>query len=161
LEFHCTSPIKPNRAQQILYGPTLEPFLYGEQIGQTLIAKAKAAPLIVCTDRVAALAVRPHVGMPVALVVGAPSMSSEPAPDGESSPPPVIHRADPPHPISPPLLRFRVGCNELAVPEESEEDRSLIVERIGDLADAFDLAEPFQRIREAIEEAQRAVRQIA
>ena len=37
LEFHCTAPIKPNRAQEILYGPTLESFLYGEQIGQTLI----------------------------------------------------------------------------------------------------------------------------
>ena len=34
LEFHCTAPIKPNRAQQILYGPTLEPYLFGEQIGQ-------------------------------------------------------------------------------------------------------------------------------
>ncbi|MGW8256618.1 MAG: hypothetical protein ACWGMZ_03940, partial [Thermoguttaceae bacterium] len=30
LEFHCTAPIKPNRAQEILYGPTLESFLYGE-----------------------------------------------------------------------------------------------------------------------------------
>ena len=24
LEFHCTAPIKPNRAQEILYGPTLD-----------------------------------------------------------------------------------------------------------------------------------------
>ena len=32
LEFHCTAPLKPNRAQEILYGPTLEPFLYGEQM---------------------------------------------------------------------------------------------------------------------------------
>ena len=27
LEFHCTSPVRANRAQQILYGPTLQPFL--------------------------------------------------------------------------------------------------------------------------------------
>jgi len=27
LEFHCTAPIKPNRAQEILYGPTLHAFL--------------------------------------------------------------------------------------------------------------------------------------
>ena len=40
LEFHCTAPIKPNRAQEILYGPTLESFLYGEQIGQTLIGQS-------------------------------------------------------------------------------------------------------------------------
>ena len=33
LEFHCTAPVKPNRVQQILYGPSLQPYLYGEQIG--------------------------------------------------------------------------------------------------------------------------------
>src|SRR4051812_23172961 len=27
VEFHCTAPVKPNRAQQILYGPTLRPYL--------------------------------------------------------------------------------------------------------------------------------------
>ena len=37
LEFHCTTPIKPNRAQEILYGPTLEPYLFGEQIGKALV----------------------------------------------------------------------------------------------------------------------------
>ena len=42
VEFHCTVPIRPNRAQEILYGPTLRPFLYGEQIGTTLIQKAKS-----------------------------------------------------------------------------------------------------------------------
>ena len=50
LEFHCTAPVKANRAQQILFGPTLAPYLYGEQIGQTLVAKGSIAPLAVCTD---------------------------------------------------------------------------------------------------------------
>src|SRR5262245_21892116 len=27
LEFHCTAPLKPNRAQEILYGATLESYL--------------------------------------------------------------------------------------------------------------------------------------
>ena len=30
LEFHCTAPLKPSRAQEILYGPTLRPFLFGD-----------------------------------------------------------------------------------------------------------------------------------
>ena len=42
VEFHCTAPLKTNRAQEILYGPTLRPFLYGEQIGQTLGASTAA-----------------------------------------------------------------------------------------------------------------------
>jgi hypothetical protein len=161
LEFHCTSPIKPNRAQQILYGPTLEPFLYGEQIGQTLVAKAKAETLVVCTDRVPVLAVRPHIVSPVALVVVSPCLSDSSASDVQAAVPITTRRTDSAHPISPPLLHFRVGCNELAVPDDCEQDRQLILERIGRLADSFDLAEPFQRIREAIEEAQRAVRQSA
>ena len=58
LEFHCTAPVKPNRAQQILYGPTLEPYLYGEQIGQALVSKSSLEPLVIFTDRPPALAVR-------------------------------------------------------------------------------------------------------
>ena len=69
LEFHCTAPIKPNRAQQILYGPTLEPYLYGEQIGQALAAKASLEPLLICTDLRPALAVRSVIDTPVALVL--------------------------------------------------------------------------------------------
>ncbi len=69
LEFHCTAPIKPNRAQQILYGPTLESFLYGEQIGSTLLGHAKTSPLVVCTDREPVLSLRDLVEVPVVLVL--------------------------------------------------------------------------------------------
>ena len=69
LEFHCTAPIKPNRAQQILYGPTLESFLYGEQIGSTLLGHAKTSPLVVCTDREPVLSLRDLVDVPVVLVL--------------------------------------------------------------------------------------------
>ena len=44
LEFHCTAPVRPNRAQEILYGPTLKPYLYGEQIGKTLWSQTKNVP---------------------------------------------------------------------------------------------------------------------
>src|SRR5580704_9428761 len=68
LEFHCTAPLKTNRAQEILFGPTLEPYLYGEQIGQTLVLAARQKPAVLCTDQLAMLAVRQHVDIPVALV---------------------------------------------------------------------------------------------
>ena len=38
LEFHCTAPVKPSRTQEILYGPTLRPYLLAEVIGQALVA---------------------------------------------------------------------------------------------------------------------------
>ncbi len=69
LEFHCTAPVKPSRAQQILFGRTLQPYLYGEQIGQTLLAKGSLEPLVVCTNVELALSVRPFVDLPVALVL--------------------------------------------------------------------------------------------
>ena len=67
-------------------------------------------------------------------------------------------RLDAAHRGGPRLVTFRLGRNRLALPEQAEEDRRLIAERLADLADSFDLAEPFQRIRDAIEEAQQAVR---
>ena len=51
VEFHCTAPIRPSRAQQILYGPTLQPYLLGEQIAGTLLAKAQTKPQIILTDQ--------------------------------------------------------------------------------------------------------------
>ncbi len=70
LEFHCTTPVKPNRAQEILYGPTLRPYLYGEQIGATLVAKAAAAIDLLCIDQPDALTIRPYVKLATVLVEG-------------------------------------------------------------------------------------------
>lgn len=160
LEFHCTAPIKPNRAQKILYGPTLEPYLFGEQIGQTLLAKAKVEPLVVCTDREPVLAVGQYVDTPVALVLppedlhasGADASAGPPLP---SEPEDKVWRLDGAHAGGPGLIAFRLGRNRLAVPAPREEDRRRILDRLGQLAGSFELAEPFQRIREAIEEARR------
>jgi hypothetical protein len=151
LEFHCTTPIKPNRAQEILYGPTLDAFLYGEQIGQTLLKQSDIQPVMVCTDREPALALRDHVSLPVLLVL--PSEKSITLETDER-----ILRFDRPHGGGPNLLTFELGRNRVALPARAEKERRLIVEQVGELAENFDLAEPFERIREAIEEAQQAVR---
>jgi hypothetical protein len=140
LEFHCTAPVKPNRAQQILYGPTLEPFLYGEQIGQALVAKCALDMLVLCTDRPAALAVRGFVALPTVLVdTGEVAIS-----DDTSA-----------------LMRFQFGRNKLAVPVARLTDREAACERLQKVGEAFDLAEPFGRIRAAIEEAQRTSQRAA
>jgi hypothetical protein len=141
LEFHCTAPVKPNRAQEILYGPTLRPFLYGEQIGQTLLAKSKLTPLLVCTDSEAMLAVRDHTHIPVALVnndeaAGATAGSSSSA-------------------------AFRLGQNDLVLPAPYAADEQTIRQHWPAQADHLDLAEPFTRIREALDEAQKTARAAA
>ncbi len=162
LEFHCTAPLRPNRAQRILYGPSLAPFLYGEQIGATLVGHAKASPLAVLTDCEPALAVREYVELPVALVLphepetergdaSAPSIRFDPAHASRSDMRP--HRTS-----GGELLLFEFGAHRLAVPRPCEDDRNLLTERLADLPGTFDLAEPFGRIHEAISEARKATR---
>jgi hypothetical protein len=165
LEFHCTTPVKPNRAQQILYGPTLEPYLFGEQIGRTLLASAKIKPRVVCIDQEPALAVGQYVDVPVVLVLppdGSAEVADEMIPDPR--PPdagygddvgPKIWRLDAAHAGGCRLRQFTLGRNRLAVPEPGDDQRRLVTDRLSELPGSFDLAEPFERIREAIEEARR------
>ena len=135
LEFHCTAPVKASRAQEILYGPTLRPYLYGEQIGQTLLAKSKRSPLVVCTDCEPMLSVRDYTHLPVALVnsAGATAGSSSSAP-------------------------LRLGRNELVLPAPYAGDEQVIRQHWPAQADHLDLSEPFTRIREALDEAQKTAR---
>ncbi len=132
LEFHCTAPVKPSRAQEILYGPTLKPFLYGEQIGQTLLTRSKLTPALVCTDSEAMLAVRDHTRIPVALVGATAGLPSSAA--------------------------FRLGQTDLLLPAPYATDEQTIRQHWPAQADHLDLAEPFARIREALDEAQKSAR---
>lgn len=68
LEFHCTASVKPSRAQEILYGPTLAPYLFGEQIGKTLTAKSKSELSLIFTDVEACHALRDQFTTPLLLV---------------------------------------------------------------------------------------------
>jgi hypothetical protein len=140
LEFHCTAPVKPSRAQEILYGPTLRSFLYGEQIGQTLLTKSRLTPLLVCTDSEPVLAVRDQTHIPVALVVG----ETQGATAGSSS--------------SVCGTELTLGRNRLSLPAPYSGDEQTIRAAWPAQADHLDLAEPFVRIREALEEAQKSAR---
>lgn len=153
LEFHCTAPIKPNRAQEILYGPTLEPYLYGEQIGQTLIEKSQRKPALVCTDLAPVLAVRQYVGLPVLLVLADEADQTVSAADGSRT-----FRVDAAHQRGPSPATFRVGRNCLAAAAGYAGDQESAVAGLAVVAEHIDLSEPFARIRGAIEEAQRGGR---
>lgn len=125
LEFHCTAPVKVTRAQQILYGSTLHGHLHGRQIGAALLAESKAEPALVLTDQEAMLSVRPHTRLPVALV-----KRHEPQ-DGATG---GLH----------------------VQPHASDAAREGVIrDWLAALGAAVDVCEPFERIRAAIEEAQR------
>ncbi len=140
LEFHCTAPLKPSRAQEILYGPTLRPFLFGEQIGQTLLAKSRVMPFLVCTDAEAMLAAREFSDVPLVLVHAA---EDELQSSGHYAP-------------------FALGRRKVVAASTHPADQGIVLEKWSSIhADALDLLEPFTRIREALEEAQKSVRPAA
>ncbi len=156
LEFHCTTPVKPNRAQRILYGPTLAPYLYGEQIGNALVSKSAVTPQAICCDLRPVLAVRPFTTAPVALVVApdGPEAGGDAAGAGAAT----GLRFDAGHVELAGMHVFTVGANRLAVDAPRTDDAAELASRLAGPFAEMDLSEPFNRIRDAIGEAQRGGR---
>jgi len=154
VEFQCTAPVKPNRAQEILYGPTLRPFMYGERIGSTLINKSTTKPQLIITDVAPVLSVRDSVEMPICLVDTASTDDCE-NPSG-SAREAGMPRLDSPHdaqPVEPKLVLFSLGANQLGLETQYSEDQQTITRRWEEMQLVLDLAEPFERIHQALAEA--------
>jgi hypothetical protein len=137
LEFQCTTPVKANPTQQVLYGPTLTPFILGELIGGVLVEKACIKPHLILTDRKPILELRNHIATPV-LWVALPE--SEPATDAcipfES-------------------IEIPLGKQVVRIDASHAEDRGLIEQEAGQLPKEADLCEPFRRVHEALLETVR------
>ncbi|MDO4550855.1 MAG: hypothetical protein Q4C96_06345 [Planctomycetia bacterium] len=146
VEFHCTAPVRPNRAQQILYGPTLEPFLYGEQIAKTLIEKSKIMPRAICVDLPSIMCVRNLFSLPILLVCekSGTTQGKDTSPQAFSKEPEATE------------TEFLWNHHLLRAAHNKPEDIQAMQKCLEDLLIDFDLQEPFQRIREAISEAQKA-----
>jgi hypothetical protein len=135
LEFRLTTAVQPNKVQQLLYGPTLRPYLCADLIGKMLVEKASTLPALLLTDCDAVLELRPQVTFPVAWL--------------------AAH--DHPH------AAFLEQSGALVVKTPSH---ALLcsARHAGDVdemktilhaVDPVNLAEPFQRIREALAEAKK------
>lgn len=134
LEFQCTLPVRPTRAHEILFGPTLRGHLIGQVIGKLLIEKSRTPISLLCCDQVEALAIDAFTPSPVALVEQAAEsdegpISSDMLPGTES---------------------IEVAGATFLVPLEHVTQVSRVADFYSDLPDAV---EPFERIREAIKEA--------
>ena len=137
LEFQCTTPVRPDRTQQILYGPTLTPYLLGEVIGGTLVKKAGVKPNLVLCESAAMLALRPHTDRPVARV---------------ETDDPIPEHADGPTGGS----ALTLGGRTLHFHPAHGGDREFVSGRGDRIPQHADLAEPFERVREALSETLKA-----
>ena len=178
LEFHCTAPLAPEKIQKILYGNTLQPFLYGERIAQTLILRSKLPVLSILTDHAAVLPVQPLVPTPVIYVFPEitnletagvqPPFREIPEELNESLKEFGITNTHfrtltvssddmPKVPAVPGFdtcawQEIHIGNRSIAVPGGEE----TLIDEIKYRARTIDLLEPFARIRLALEEARNA-----
>lgn len=136
LEFQCTVPVKPNATQEILYGPTLEAFVLGELIGGTLVEKAGVKPQLILTDRQPILELRNHVEQPLALV--GDHGNSDPRGDDVTS------------------QRVKLGRQFVRFHPAHESDRGTLTRDAGSIPADADLQEPFERVRDALQETLRS-----
>ncbi len=129
LEFQCTAPIKASRTQEILYGQTLRPYLKCDLIGKTLVEKASVKPHMVLTEDPELLDLREQVKVPVAYCDDDEGNSTG---------------------------KVRIGGQILTFHSSHAKD----VDRVNDHAEALpndaDLAEPLERVREALNETVRS-----
>jgi len=143
LEFHCTLPIQPTRAQQILYGNTLNEFVCGEQIARALVTKAKTIPDAILADTLSVLTLRHMHSIPIGFI--------DTLREGESD----LSR---PNSGRTEYRRFKAFGHAMAVIPEYESDCGFFTSLFAQDKPPLDLLEPFGRIEEALLEAHPAIK---
>jgi len=149
LEFHCSTPVLPTKAQKILYGSTLRSYVLGELIGQTLVNKARLPVQAVLTDLEDMLSLGLVWQGNLAWVAQVEAARIGCAPFEE-----VLFdaKAKPTKADSPEL---ELGKYRLAGSSTCSWSEEKLSKLLAPLASCVDLVEPFERIHEAIQEAQR------
>ena len=127
LEFQCTNPVKPNRTQEILYGPTLQSYILSELIGRTLIEKVGVTPNLVLIDDDQMLDLKNHIATPVARV-GEEELQTET------------------------LFSIKVARQFLQLDIAHSANRDKIIKGTSAIPTDANLNEPFERVREALNE---------
>jgi len=175
LEFHCSTPVLPNEAQKILYGASLRPYVLGEIIGQTLVAKGQLAVQAVITDleemlsltlfreeTVVCLAPNEAASEPSALsclktgVRGVRTTYCETTSDASNPNSKSCQSTrESTFPERSALPELAIGNYRLFGTSTCTWQPEPLRESLAPLCSHVDLSEPFQRIREAICEAQR------
>lgn len=135
LEFQCTTPVKPNRTQEILYGPTLLPFVFSDLIGKTLYERLSVKPHVIFVDQESLLDLRNLVPASVGCLLDEAAVNRRELPD---------------------QTRLQIGRQTLRLHPEHPEDLSFLEERCKHLPGDADLREPLDRVRDALQETLRA-----
>ena len=128
----------PSRTQEILYGRTLKSALLCDQIGKSLLGQLKSPPQLILTDEPMVLPLRKLVEIPLALFVDEHTLDNE------------IIESDAEN------WTFESGRFSLTIAHDAKEDREVVRSTLREALGVWDLIEPVERIRQAVQEAHRA-----
>lgn len=138
LEFRLSTAVQPNRVQQILYGGTLQPFIFADLIGKTLMERSGTTVQLVITDREPVLELRLKQEAPVVWLAPGDDSLGQAMAAGKAG-----------------VLPAGNGLGPLICHPQFPEDAPRIRELLDKVDAALDLEEPFSRIREAMGEARK------
>lgn len=170
VEFRCTAPVQPSQAQQVLYGPTLAPYVCGELISDALFQHTQAQPALVITNHVDNMSARQRLTVPLVLLNLEQEHAAQVATNSADRPPtdtPAARLSTPEmrpswqlhgahgHLRGPRRVTFEMGRRTVSTLEEFASDKDLSLQVWEQANDWIELAEPFDRIAEAIDEALR------
>ena len=130
LEFQCTTPVKPDRTQEILYGRALRPWLLGELIGSTLLDRVSIKPDLIVVRDEELLELRNHTATPVACMDQA-------------------HKSD--------STAQTVGGRQLFFHDSHPADADFVESKAHLVPGEADLEEPLDRVHEALTETVKTV----
>lgn len=140
LEFQCTTPVKPNRTQELLYGPTLVPFILGDLLGKALMAKVSVKPSLIMTSRIEMLELRSKVDVPIIYDEASTEAGSK-----SSSATGLANQ------------QVRIGRQTFRTHEEFTDDRTTVEQISQQLSDDANMHEPLARVGEALKETMSTV----
>ncbi|MFG0289986.1 MAG: hypothetical protein ACF8CQ_17530 [Rhodopirellula sp. JB044] len=144
LEFQCTLPIRPSRAHEILFGTMLRQHLISEVIGPTLLQKCRTPISLLCCGQTEAITLQENLprsaaSLPAGSAVGSTVVA-------------VVQRDDEKRSrLLEGHCRLALGNATLHVAMERIDDAETAIAGLNEMVDTF---EPFERITEAIREAQ-------
>lgn len=148
LEFQCTLPIRPTRSHEILFGSTLREHLIAEVIGPTLLQKCRTPISLLCCQQVEALALQENLSTKTNYLTGTT----------ETSRATVVGLVEESDGTSASAISSLDGHESLEIANASilvaMEQVEAARDAIAKLSDLMDTTEPFERITEAIREAQ-------
>lgn len=123
IEFHITSSVKPSRTQRVLYGKTLNDYIYAELIGAPLVKGVKDSLDVVLVANEHLLQVRRFITIPLLHI-------SADGPTNDHGPRNIVFREA----------------------EEFGADRGFVESILNTIAQKRDLIEPFERLKIALHE---------